>query len=103
MCGTGFGTGKSGNQKRRSLFSAILPLPAFFCRICGMSRPFVLWHSLVLAPTSVSEIVTEEREKGCVYFRATKLGDQSHLFIAGEAPSFAARFCEVFSDKGHRH
>lgn len=65
--------------------------------------PFVLWHSLVLAPTSVSEIVTEEREKGCAYFRAAKLGDQSHLFIAGEKPSFAARFCEVFSDKGHRH
>ena len=65
--------------------------------------PFVLWHSLVLAPTSVSEVVTEEREKGCASFRATKLGDQSHLLLAGEAPSFAARFCEVFSDKEYRH
>lgn len=65
--------------------------------------PFVLWHSLALAPTSVSEVVTEERQKGIAYFRATKLGDVSHLYAGGEESSFAARFCEVYSDKEQRH
>lgn len=65
--------------------------------------PFTMWHSLALAPTSVTEVVTEEREKGCAYFRGLKLGDVTHLSMAGEAPSFAARFCEVYSDMSQRH
>ena len=65
--------------------------------------PFTMWHSLALAPTSVTEVVTEEREKGCAYFRGLKLGDVTHLSMAGEAPSFAARFCEVYSDMSRRH
>jgi len=65
--------------------------------------PFILWHSLVLAPTSVSEVVTEERQQGVAYFRATRLGDISHLRIGGEEPSFMARFCEVYSNKEQRH
>lgn len=60
--------------------------------------PFILWHSLFLAPTSVSEVVTEERQQGVAYFRATRLGDIAHLRIGGEEPSFQARFCEVYSD-----
>lgn len=65
--------------------------------------PFILWHSLFLAPTSVSEVVTEERQQGVAYFRATRLGDISHLRIGGEAPSFAGRFCEVYSNQEQRH
>lgn len=65
--------------------------------------PFTLWHSLALAPTSVSEIVTEERQQGIAYFRGLKLGDVSHLYAGGEEPSFAARFCETYGDKEHRH
>ncbi len=65
--------------------------------------PFVLWHSTILAPTSVTEIITEEREKGIAYFRAQRLGDVSHLRMAGEEPAFAGRFCEVWSDSEHRH
>ena len=65
--------------------------------------PFILWHSLFLAPTSVSEVVTEERQQGVAYFRATRLGDIAHLRIGGEEPSFMARFCEVYSNKEQRH
>ena len=65
--------------------------------------PFVLWHGLVLAPTSVTEVVTEEREQGIAYFRGTKVGDVSHLYAGGEEPAFAARFCEVYSNEDQRH
>ena len=36
--------------------------------------PFILWHGLALAPTSVTEVVTEERQKGIAYFRGLRLG-----------------------------
>ena len=65
--------------------------------------PFILWHGLALAPTSVTEIVSEEREQGTASFRALRVGDISHLYAGQEPPSFAARFCEVFSDSGQRH
>ena len=55
------------------------------------------------APTSVSELVTEEREKGIASFRALKLGDVSHLRAAGEPVSFSARFCETYDNKEQRH
>lgn len=65
--------------------------------------PFALWNGLVLSPTSVSEVFTEEREKGIAYFRARRLGDITHLYLGKEEPSFAARFCEVYSDETQRH
>ena len=65
--------------------------------------PFVLWHSLVTLTTSVTEVVSEEREKGWAYFRAKRIGDISHLYAGYEEPSFAARFCETFSNKEQRH
>lgn len=65
--------------------------------------PFVLWHGLAMLPTSVTEVVTEEREQGIAFFRGLRIGDISHLYAGGEEPSFAVRFCEVFSDKEKRH
>ena len=65
--------------------------------------PFVLWHSLALAPTSVTEVVTEERQQGVAYFRGLRVGDISHLALGDEPASFAARFCEVYSDTEHIH
>lgn len=65
--------------------------------------PFVLWHGLALAPTSVTEIVSEERQQGIASFRALRVGDTSHLYAGQEPASFAARFCEVFSNKDQRH
>lgn len=65
--------------------------------------PFALLHHLVMAPSSVTEIYTEERQKGAAHFRATRIGDISHLVLAGLTPSFAARFCEVYSREDQRH
>jgi len=67
------------------------------------TSPFLLWHSLALAPTSVTELVTEEREQGIAYFRSLRLGDISHLYAGQEPPSFAARFCETYSNTSQRH
>ena len=60
--------------------------------------PMVLWHGLVMAPSSVTVIATEERRPGIAAFRTSRVGDVSHLYVAGEAPSFAARFCEVYGN-----
>lgn len=65
--------------------------------------PYTLWHGLALAPTSVSEVVSEERQQGIAYFRGLRLGDTTHLALGDEPPSFAARFCEVYSNKDQRH
>lgn len=65
--------------------------------------PFPLWHGTVFAPTSVTTIYTEERQKGIASFRAGQLGDISHLYAAGMEPSFSARFCETYDDFSERH
>lgn len=65
--------------------------------IFGIS-PMVLWHNTVALPSSVTRLVTEEREKGMAIFRMTAFGDTGHLFAGGREPSFAARFCECFED-----
>lgn len=65
--------------------------------------PFTLWHGTVLAPTSITEIVTEERGQGFAMFRSQRLGDTHHLLAGGTGPSFAARFCETYDNKEQRH
>lgn len=70
----------------------------FLSHLWGLS-PFLMWHSLALAPTSVTEVVTEERQQGIACFRGLKIGDVSHLVLGREPVSKAARFCEVYSDE----
>lgn len=65
--------------------------------------PFTLWMNLGMAPSSVTELVTEERQEGLAFFRGLRIGDQSHLTMGGEKPSFMARFCEEYSNKEQRH
>lgn len=60
--------------------------------------PMVLWQGTALAPSSVSVFVTEERRPGRAAFRASSIGDVSHLYKAGLKPSFAGRFCEVYGN-----
>ena len=60
--------------------------------------PMVLWHNFVALPTSVTTLITEEREQGTAIFRTQQFGDISHLYAADEEPAFAARFCECFDD-----
>lgn len=69
--------------------------------IFGMS-PMILWHNFRALPSSVTRIVTEEREKGTAVFTCLQYGDLSHLYKDNEEPSFVARFCECYSDKA-RH
>lgn len=65
--------------------------------LMGVS-PMILWHSTCAAPTSVTTLITEERREGVAYFRMASFGDVTHLSMAGREPSFAARFCERFTD-----
>ena len=60
--------------------------------------PMVLWQGTAIAPSSVSVLNTEERRPGIAVFRAASIGDVSHLYAAGLAPSFAARFCETYGN-----
>ena len=61
--------------------------------------PMVLWHGTCAAPTSVTILNTEERREGIAYFRMSTFGDTSHLYAAGQEPSFAARFCETYATR----
>lgn len=70
--------------------------------LLGIS-PMLLWHGFCAAPSSVTTIVSEERQKGIAYFRVNSFGDISHLYSANEEPSFAARFCETYNNANQRH
>ena len=85
---------------------------AFFCHFgleCVLLShlmnvsPMILWHGLCAAPTSVTTVITEERRQGKAIFRVNSFGDISHLYVAGEEPAFAARFCETFDSDDERH
>lgn len=67
------------------------------------ASPMVLWHGFCAAPSSVTTVNTEEREKGIASFRIASFGDVSHLYAGGEEPSFAARFCETYDNFEQRH
>lgn len=69
--------------------------------LLGIS-PTVLAQNFCAAPSSVTTLYTEEREKGIASFRCAQFGDISHLYSNGEDPAFAARFCETF-DSDERH
>ena len=70
--------------------------------LMGVS-PMVLWHGTCAAPTSVTTLITEERRPGIASFRAGGIGDVSHLYRAGQTPSFSARFCETWDNMDERH
>lgn len=74
----------------------------FLSHLMGAS-PMILWQGLAMAPTSVTVVNTEERREGIAGFRAAQVGDVSHLYAAGEKPSFSARFCEMYSNGKERH
>ena len=61
--------------------------------------PYSVWQHGVMLPSSVTVLHTEERERGIASFRMCEYGSLSHLYKAGVEPSFAARFCECFSDE----
>ena len=60
--------------------------------------PYSIWQHVATLPSAVSIFYTEERQEGIASFRASAIGDLSHLYVASEPPSFACRFCECFAD-----
>lgn len=64
--------------------------------------PMVLWQGTCAAPSSVTEVVTEERRPGLASFRISTFGDTSHLYCHAEPPSPAGRFCECYRNEGER-
>ncbi len=70
--------------------------------LLGIS-PMALWHGFMAAPTSVTTVNTEERRDGIASFRVSAFGDISHLYVSGEEPAFAGRFCETFANEEQRH
>ena len=88
---------------------------SFFCHF-GVScvllsrlwnvSPFVPLQSLCMPTSSVTELYTEERQKGIAHFRTTRIGDTTHLTMAGLKPErlpHSALFAEVYSDFSQRH
>ncbi len=65
--------------------------------------PMTLWHGMIALPTSVTTLISEEREEGSVYFRCCGFGDISHLYAGGEEAAFSGRFCELFAAEDERH
>lgn len=60
--------------------------------------PMVVWHGFCAQTSSVTTLVTEERREGIASFRMLSFGETTHLYMNDETPSFAARFCECYSD-----
>ena len=59
--------------------------------------PFhLLLHGFIMAPSSITTLVTEERIPGEVWFRCTALGDTTHLSMAGEPISHYGRYWEQY-------
>ncbi len=99
---------KHGYERNGDIYKAVTPNTdtiVLFCHfglecvllshLLGIS-PMVLWHGTCAAPTSVTTVNTEERHKGIVSWRISAFGDISHLYAAGQVPSFAARFSETY-------
>jgi probable phosphoglycerate mutase len=93
---------KEGNDKTLALFCHFGITSVLLSMLWNVS-PFVPMQYLAAAPTSVTEVVTEEREKGIAVFRTLRIGDITHLTMGKEKPSFSARFCERYENENERH
>ena len=106
---------KHGYEREGMHYRAIKPnndIIVLFCHFgveCVMLShllqisPRILWHNFCALPTSITSIYTEERRKGIASFRVNEFGSTAHLYVAGEKPSFSARFCECYVNEDERH
>lgn len=62
----------------------------------------VLAQHFCASPTSITTVVTEERQNGIAQFRCIGFGQTPHLALDGQPDGFSARFCETF-DSDERH
>jgi broad specificity phosphatase PhoE len=86
---------KDSNDDTIVLFCHLGVSFAIMSHMLGISAP-CLWHGFFMAPTAVTVLQTEERVKGEAYFRCQVMGDTSHLRIAGEMPSVAGSYKELY-------
>ncbi len=56
-----------------------------------------LWQGTCMLPSSVTTVVTQEREEGLCDWRCVSMGDLSHLYAAGERASLYAMFPEIYN------
>lgn len=88
---------EEGHDKTVALFCHFGLEMVLLSHLCNLS-PIPLWHHFVALPASVTTLYTEERREGTAVFRCCGFGDTGHLYKGGEAPSFSARFCEVYGN-----
>lgn len=88
----------NSNHDRIVLFTHYGVSCVLLAHILGIS-PVMFWQSFVMQPSSVTSLVTEEREDGFAIFRMRMYGDISHLYAGDEEPSFMARYSECYTDK----
>ena len=77
---------RGGEDKTIALFCHHGLGSALLGYLIGIS-PVVAQHNLFLAPTSVTTLVSETDSNGVSHFRATAIGDTSHLYAGGEPVS----------------
>lgn len=88
---------EEGNHDTIALFCHFGVEGVLLSHLIGVS-PMPFWHGFCAAPTSVTTVYTEERQKGIASFRIQTFGDVSHLTSHDEKPAFAARYAECFED-----
>ncbi len=64
--------------------------------LTGIS-PVLLWQTMFLPTSSVTEFVTEERVEGEVIFKCLQMGDTAHLYAKGEPTSASGLYREFFA------
>ena len=86
---------EGGNEDTVVIFCHLGVELAILSHLLGIAAP-VLWQGFFVAPSSVTILATEERQKGEVYFRCKALGDTSHLYMGNEPISNSGFFPETY-------
>ena len=86
-----------GNHDTIALFCHFGVESVILSHLFGIS-PMVLWHNTAALTSSVTTLISEERQKGIAIFRMCGFSDIGHLYAGREPASFQARFCECFED-----
>lgn len=90
------------NDKRTIVFFCHFALGTVLVSHLTGIAPTPLMQGFMMAPSSVTTFISEERKKGEVIFRCNAYGDTSHLYKYGEKISPAGRFSEVYNKDSDR-
>lgn len=87
---------KESSHKTIALFCHLGISMATLSYLLGAPAP-ILWQGLFMPPSSVTTVITEERQPGIASWRAFGVGDISHLYKNGEPPSYSGFFSEKYN------